>query len=466
MLDHLHADLLEIAPIPPRLWQWATTYYRQTEESVLPTPAAVREDTLGALRWLADRTEDWLVAVAQPEHPITVFPTNPLGYQSNTGAVAAGTAGVLHALHTTGRECDPAIVGRLRDDSVAAIESTGPGLLHGNAGIACVLAELGELEAAETLLAAAAIHPLNDTSATFAGGAAGTAYGLLAHYRRTGEQRWLERAQQLLERIPDGPALDAQLNPTRRSGLIGGRTGLALALHQLYLVVGDPALFDRGLRLLADELSYAEPIPVDALAFRADEKDRRLWPYLFAGSAGYATVLARYLADRPAAEFETGTGFSPSDVLERCLRACSARFAALPGLFRGLAGLALSSAAVGRRLHRPELVEAAMTSGRGLFRYAVPRPEGIGWLGEPGQRLSGDLWSGAAGVLLALHQLTDPPARPARRRLHAEQPCSITINGEEGSIWRRSCACRLSKAEYDPFACGKLTLSSSGSVCQ
>jgi hypothetical protein len=49
-----------------------------------------------------------------------------------------------------------------------------------------------------------------------------------------------------------------------------------------------------------------------------------------------------------------------------------------------------------------------MVSARGLFRYAVPRPGGVGWLGEPGQRLSGELWSGGAGILLALHRITNP----------------------------------------------------------
>lgn len=408
VLDHLRADLIEIAPIPPELWQRATTYYRPTEESVLPTPQEVRQDTMACLRWLADRTADWLEAIAQPEHPVTVYPTNPLGYLTNTRALAAGTAGVLCALHAAGRECDPAVVRRLRDDSVAALDATGPGMLFGNAGIAYVLAELGEQDAAELLLKAAAAHPLNDTSATFGGGAAGTAYGLLLHYRRTGEQRWLDSAQRLLERIPDVAAVSAQLSPTRRSGLVGGRTGVALALHQLYRITGDPALFDKGLRLLADELAYAEPIPVDAIAFRAAEKDRRLWPYLWAGSAGYAAVLSRYLADRPDAQFDVPTELTAADALERCLRACSARYAALPGLFPGLAGLAACSAEVGRRLNRPELVEAAIASARGLFRYAIPRPGGIGWLGEPGQRLSGELWSGAAGILLALHRIAEP----------------------------------------------------------
>ncbi len=407
-LEHLQADLAELAPVEPRLWQWATRYRDRTEDCPLPTPHTVREDTVAALRRLAVRTADSLEAMGEPDHPTRVYPTIPLGYRTNPRAVAAGTAGVLHALHRAGRECDPRVVRRLRDEALAEAATSAPGLLFGSAGIACVLAELGEVEAAGALLGAAERHPLNSTSATLAGGAAGTALGLLIQHRRTGEQRWLDAAQRLLLQIPDGDALDARLSPTRRSGLVGGRAGVALALYHLHRLTDDSRLFARGMRLLGQELAYAETVPGDGLQFKASHTDPRIYPYLFVGSAGQASVLSRYLAHRPDAEFETGLPVRAADVLERCLRACSIRFTALPGLFPGLAGLAVVLAGAGRRLGRPELVDAAFTSARGLFRYAIPRDAGVDWLGEPGVRLSAELWSGSAGILLAVHQLIDP----------------------------------------------------------
>jgi hypothetical protein len=412
VLAHLHADLADLAPVPPRLWAWATRHHASTPDSSLPGPDSVRRDAAAALRWLADRTADTLEAMAQPDHPVRVYPTNPLGYQTDTRAVAAGTAGVLYALHRAGRACDPAVVRRLRDEALAAVDTSGPGLLFGSAGIAYVLAQLGEIDAAEVLLTAAAKHPLNSESATLGGGAAGTSFGLLAHYRRTGEQRWLDLAHQLLERIPEGEELTARLSPVNQSGLVGGRTGVALALYHLYRLTGHSPLFDRGMRLLQEELAYAEPLPVDGMGFKTSHLDRRVYPYLFAGSAAYASVLSRYLAHRPDAEFAQDPGFSAADALERCLRACCIRFTVLPGLFPGLAGLATVLAGAGRRLRRPELIDAATTSACGLFRYAIPREGGVGWLGEPGQRLSADLWSGSAGILLALQYLIEPLPSP------------------------------------------------------
>lgn len=408
-LEHLYADLTELAPVPPRLWRWATSYHSSDRDSVLPTPKAVRDDTVAALRQLAEQTADALMAMAQPDHPDRVYPTIPLGYQTNTRALAAGTAGVLHALHLTGRACDPAVIRRLRDETLAAAETSVPGMLFGSAGIACVLAELGELDAAETLLTAAAAHPLNRTSATLGSGAAGTALGLLIQHQRTGEQRWLELADQLLRRLPEDEAeLTAQLGPSQPAGLVGGRPGVALGLYYLYRRTDDPRLFTRGMRMLRDELAYAEPRAADGLQFKASHTDRRIFPYLFAGSAGYATVLSRYLAHRPDATFGAGADFEAGDALDRCLRSCTIRFTALPGLFSGQAGLAVTLAAAGRRLGRPELLDAAYTSARGLFRHAIPHQAGVRWLGEPGPRLSADLWSGSAGILLAIHQLTDP----------------------------------------------------------
>jgi hypothetical protein len=407
-LRHLRADLSEAAPIEPRLWQRATRFHDWAEDSAVPEPQLIRDDPIAALQWLAGQTADALEAMAQPGHPVRVYPTSPQGHRTSTSAVAAGTAGVLYALHRAGRACDPAVVRRLRDEALEAAGTTAPGLLFGTAGIACVLAELGEGDAADTLLAAAAEHPLNSTCATLGAGAAGTALGLLLHHRRTGEQRWADLAERLLMRVPDGAELTTQLSQVNKSGLVGGRAGLALALHCLHRRTGDPHLFTIGMRLLGEELAYAEPLSGTGLGFKTTQADSRVYPYLFAGSAGYAAVLARYLAQRPDAEFgpAADAGRRPADVLESCLRACAPRFTVFPGLLSGLAGLSVTMADAGQRLGRPELIDTALTSARGLFRYAIPHKDGVVWLGEPGQRISADLWSGSAGILLALQYLT------------------------------------------------------------
>jgi tRNA A-37 threonylcarbamoyl transferase component Bud32 len=444
-LFRLQADLAEVADVPPRLWRLATAGRFPSPPARLPAPETVRADTMAQLRWLADQTADTLAGMAELDHPRRVYPTSPLGLRTNTRAFAAGTAGVLHALRRAGREIDPAVVRKLRDESLAAVNATAPGLLLGTAGIACVLAELGEPEVADILIDAAARHPLNTASATLGGGAAGTAIGLLTSYCRSGDPKRLSAAARLLDGIADGDAINAMLSTEHPTGLVGGRPGVALALYYLGRITGDTGTLARGLRLLRDELTYGVLTPVDALSFRFSASDRRIVPYLFVGSAGYVEVLSRYLAYDPGCEFDVPVSFTSDagaepdvklgvrEVQDRCLQAVTSRFTALSGLFPGLAGLVMTLADAGRRLGRPDLVAAAMTSARGLFRYAIPRPDGLAWLGDPGQRLSADLWSGSAGVLLAVRQLIDPAPGPlfTLDRYLDESRVAVTLSSKE-----------------------------------
>ncbi|HEU5469254.1 MAG TPA: class III lanthionine synthetase LanKC [Actinophytocola sp.] len=404
VLDHLRAGLAELAPVPPVLWRAATRFRPAGRRRALPRPDEVRADPLTHLGWLRDRTADALEAMAEPDQPHRIYPCAPDGYRTNNRCVAHGTAGVLHALRLAGREIDPKIVARLRDDSLRGRDDLPPGLLFGTAGIAWVLADLGERDAAGELLAAAGTHPLAGRSATLAGGAAGVALAELAAYCRDDDQNHLDRAAGLLEAVPDGPELAGRLGRDDAAGLSQGRPGLALALYYLGRLGGDPDHLDRGLRLLHEELAHAVPWERGALGFRVSTSDKRTMPYLYAGSAGYVHVLARYLSVRAEPELAA--------VLEQCLAGLATRFTVSGGLFQGQAGLALVQSDIAALLGRPELAARAIDSGRALFQYAIPGPTGVRWAGGYGYRFSADLWSGSAGVLLTLHRLVSGQRDP------------------------------------------------------
>jgi hypothetical protein len=397
VLDHMHHDLTALAPVPDRLWAKVTRVHQRPEQPRLPAPEAVEQDPAANLNWLRGRTADAVEAMAQRDNPRWIYPTTPAGFASNTRCVAHGTAGVLHALHIAERVIDPEVVTRLRDESLAERHSTPPGLLYGNAGIAWVLAELGELDAAAELLTAADRHPLSRSGATFGGGGAGLAMTYMSLYDRVGDERQLTRAWEILTGIPDGDALTGQLAAGDASGLVGGRPGVALALYYLARITGERELLDRGLGLLRDELRHQLPVEVDALGFRASAVDPRNMPYLSAGSASFAFVLSRYLTVVQDTEL--------ADVLRRCLRYCSVRFTVGVGLFQGLAGLTLTLAQTADLLNRPDLRTEAIKSGAALFKYAIPGDNGVRFIGDRFLQLSADLWSGSAGVLLALHHL-------------------------------------------------------------
>ncbi|WP_433654350.1 class III lanthionine synthetase LanKC [Nocardia sp. CA-128927] len=397
-LDHLYAELAELCQPPTDLWVTVLRSRSAPDVLRLPTPAQVRSAPADAVRWLRDRTADALERMVDLTNPRWTYPTAPEGHRSNTRCVAYGTAGVLHALRAADREIDPRVVERLRTLALHNRLTTGPGLLFGNAGIAWVLDDLGERDAAIALLAEASRHRLATEAPAWGGGAAGVAMTHLSFFHRTGDPEHLDQAQRLLDSVPDGDALIPALGPDHPSGLVHGRPGIALALYYLSVFTGTDEPFERGLQLLRDELVHVEPIPVGAIGFRVSTTDRRNMPYLACGSAGYAHVLARYLARRPDPEL--------TELLRSCVRAVGIRFTAAPGLFQGQAGLALVHADLAALFPDENFLPDAPARSAALFKYAIGGETGVRWLGGRGQRLSADLASGSAGILLALQHAT------------------------------------------------------------
>ncbi|MBN6037610.1 class III lanthionine synthetase LanKC [Amycolatopsis sp. 195334CR] len=394
-LHHLFAELTEHGPVPDELRD-TVLCFQPEPPGALPTPEEVSQRPAEHLGKLRDATADALEALAGKGKD-TLFPTIPDGYLSNTRCVAYGTAGVLHALRVAGREPDPRWVRSLRDESLAGAKEIGPGLLFGNAGIAWVLADLGEREAADELLAAASTHTLLLRSATLGGGVAGLALARLHRYATVGDGADLTAAGQLLETLPED--LVPMLGKDDASGLVHGRPGVALALYYLSRFSGDRRPLRRGLALLREELAHRQPLEANGLGFRVSAKDRRNMPYLSAGSAGFVHVLTRYLTVVRDDELE--------ETLDGCLRSLGIRFTVSSGLFQGQAGMGLALSGAAELLDRPELADRALDSARALVKYAVPHATGVRWAGSHGQRLSAELWSGSAGVLLALNQVLD-----------------------------------------------------------
>ncbi len=410
-LTHLHHDLLERAPVPQPLWDRATRYHRPGSPgrdaqggAPLPSPEQVAADPLRHLADLRDRIGDALVAMAEPEHPGRVFPTVVPGYGTNTLCVAYGTAGVVHALHRAGRELPGGVVDRLRRDALTSAGTLGPGLYVGSAGIARVLADQGLLEEAGDLLAAADRHPLTKESATLFGGAAGVALAHLGLYGRTRDQQHVDRALELAAALPASAAMTPLLGPDDATGLLHGRCGIAMTLHQLTVVTGDTSHLALGLRLLHDELDRAVDPDAPGLEFPVSATDRRSLPYLYCGSAAMVHVVTRYLRVLDDARL--------AEALPRLLASLRITFTVMPGLYQGLSGLGFALAEHADLTDDPAGRADAVRVARALFKFAVPHPTGVRLLGDGLLRYSADLWSGSAGVLLFLSQLLDPRPDP------------------------------------------------------
>jgi hypothetical protein len=399
-LRHLRRDLDECAPVPERLWRLVTRFHPgqgRVRPSGLPSPGEVAEAPRARLSELRDAVADGLLDMADHGDPDALFPTVPLGHATNTLCLAYGTAGVVHALHTAGRELPDSVMDRFRTDALRRRDELPPGLHTGSAGIAWVLAELGLSDEAETLLAAAGASQLARTRATLGEGTAGLAMAHLALHHQTSDPRHLDTAVELAEAIPDGPALIPALGPNDAIGLLHGRAGIALCLFYLSRATGDGAYLDRGWRLLSAELARAITLPDGALSFPDSAVVRRAMPYLFTGSAGVLFTAARYLGIAPDPELLA--------VIPRVRRDVNKHQAVVAGLYCGLAGLGFALAEYADLTGDGQAMGESLRIGTALFKYAVPGPAGVRFHGDRTYRFSADLWSGSAGVLLFLDRL-------------------------------------------------------------
>jgi hypothetical protein len=260
-----------------------------------------------------------------------------------------------------------------------------------------VLADLGCLEEARTVLEHAHRDPIARRSASLGEDLAGVALAHLALHRHTGDAALLERAAAAGEALLASTAPATRFGANDAIGLLHGRSGVALFLRALAAKTGEPRYLEAGRTLLHQELDRALALPDGALSFADDATASRALPYLQAGSAGVAMVLMRYVAEGLEERFTASLPAILADVRKRCTTHA--------GLYCGLAGLAFVAAEHADWLGTDDDREAAAALATGLLKHAVPHTSGVRFLGDGLMRYSAELWSGGAGILLALDRV-------------------------------------------------------------
>ncbi|MET8980879.1 class III lanthionine synthetase LanKC [Streptomyces sp. NPDC004539] len=315
-----------------------------------------------------------ILATATPTREDRLYPGDTAQFILPEGGacLAYGAAGVLWTLAEAGVEVPAGHVGWLAEAVRRAVHPA-PGLYTGTAGVACALHRLGRTDEAVDLLKGVA-EPVNDT---LLDGRAGLALAHLYFARSIGDDAALKQATLLAERLTESAAA----GPPRRgeAGLLRGRAGTALLLLRLYAHAPDTALLDAAHDLLDADLR--------ALGWTDDG-----WtpgsigtrPTFAAGSGGTAMALREYLDQRPDDQYESA-----------CAAVLRSALDCVPhtvGLFHGFAGVLLTAKRLGGDTADLE---------RHLRLYEVPHEGAPAFLGLENVRLTTDLATGAAGVLLA-----------------------------------------------------------------
>ncbi|GAA2215931.1 class III lanthionine synthetase LanKC [Nonomuraea monospora] len=320
---------------------------------------------------------DGIAVTATPERTDRLFPGDIAQFHLPGGgaAFAHGAAGVLWSLAEAGVDVPEEQVDwlarRSREGSV-----TRPGFYDGLSGVAYALDRLGRTaEALETLERAASIPLDRVPGIGLYSGLAGAGLTLRHFGRDCGAVTEL-----LIERLPlksEGPP----------PGLMHGASGAALLLLRLYADSRDPALLRHAEAALRRDLAVmgagtGVPAPIGA-PWRE--------PVLELGGAGVAMVLRLLIEHYPDPEL--------LEVLDDLRRALGDHVVTGAGLFAGRAGVMLALARLGERPDSPRLARHL----KHLAWHAVPRDGRVAFIGEQALRLSADLATGSAGVLLGLH---------------------------------------------------------------
>jgi hypothetical protein len=193
-------------------------------------------------------------------------------------------------------------------------------------------------------------------------------------------------------------------------------SGAALLFLHLYEHTGDPWYLELAGTALRRDLDRCVT-QADGTLQVSDGSANLV--YLNGGSAGIALVLREYLRFRPDGELAAA--------VDAIRLACQARFVFQPGLFQGRAGIIATL----HQLGVPEDRAVALDHVRRLGWHALTHNGHLAFPGRLLLRLSMDLATGSAGVLLALHGVLGADQAAILPFLDVRQPVAATpVTGE------------------------------------
>lgn len=309
--------------------------------------------------------------------------------------VLTGGFGVIMALARTGNLPDKAREWARKFGQNEYIEQLDDGLFSGKAGIAGILYEIGMKAEAKEIYDSIENHlDLEDISLST--GLAGIGLAFLSASTLTDLEYLFDKALAIAYRLENLLVQDIKIRPSDFDavpiGLIDGWSGVSLFFSSLYNVTNDKKWLN--LSILAIDKDMEQCVLEESGLYQVKDASRFV-PYLAGGSAGIglAMIELRNLLHEKKWERElSGIGLLTQS---KCFYSS--------GLFRGLTGLIVTANAIDiefnlqgkeNRIDKAlETLNLYLLENEG--RYYVP--------GDYSYRISGDIFSGSAGMLLALH---------------------------------------------------------------
>jgi tRNA A-37 threonylcarbamoyl transferase component Bud32 len=389
----------------------------------------------GITGWTAARDSivAGILASATPKRTDRLFPGDIAQFSTGGLNIAHGAAGVLYALSVTRAARYPAGEHWLLERAAAAPRGTRLGLYDGLHGVAYVLAELGYRQAALDLIEFCLTEPWEQLGNDLSGGLSGIALNLAHFAGLAGEPTLFDHALRAADIVTDrlgGPESVGTISGGDHpyAGLMHGSSGPALMFLRLYEHTGDREFLELSKIALHQDLRRCKLRDDGLMMVNEGWRDM---PYLDRGSAGIGLILDEYLMHRSDDEF--------IDAAAAIRRAAQSRFYIQPGLFSGRAGMILYLS----RAYPPGQAVWNQEVAAQIRRLDWHRLNYQGYLAFPGEqllRLSMDLASGAAGVLLALgaavheHPIGLPFLNEPRQPPPHDAPVPTVLLGRNGLV--------------------------------
>jgi hypothetical protein len=339
-----------------------------------------------------------ILASATPHRDDRLFPGDVQQFTTGGLNLAHGAAGVLYAAAMTGAGRHPEHEEWLVQRATHPEQGTRLGLYDGLFGVAYALDQLDHRADALSVLDLCADDVRGKwerLGQDLDGGLAGIGL-VLAHFAGAlGDGSLWDAVWRVADIVADRLGMEDSIPDVSGgdhpyAGLLRGSSGPALLFIRLYEYTGESRLLDLASIALRQDLRRCLLRSDGALEVN---EGWRTMPYLKDGSVGVGMVIDDYLAHRSDEQFV--------DAAAAIRRAATALFYVEPGLFYGRAGMILYLS----RAHPPGAVEenpAVADQIRRLSWHALTYEGHLAFPGEQLLRLSMDLASGTAGVLLAL----------------------------------------------------------------
>lgn len=338
-----------------------------------------------------------ILASATPGRTDRLFPGDIEQFRIGGACFGYGAAGVLHALHVTGGERYPDHE-RWLLDSIRREPPGRPGFYDGTYGIAYVLEEFGHREEATKLLSSSATLVEQTTDHGLEGGLSGIGLTQLHFAVKRKDNEFGRQALATAVRLAEALEIADPPGDFARAGLLNGWSGPALLFVRLFERTREQGWLSFADQALEREIEECAESDDGSLQVRDGET--RTLPYAGVGSAGILMVAEELAKHRPDAKaLKSLPGLRES---------CRGEFVIHPGLLFGRCGL-MTALAMGTEPDQRVRDTIDLHLSR-LAWYAVPYKGGLAFPGNQLLRLSMDVVTGGAGLLLALAATLDGKA--------------------------------------------------------